>query len=209
MRADAVVLRAIQRAPMQTMTLAQVESVSESANTWRVLERLVDDKLVLRIARGVYMAPPLGRSERWEPDLDVRALAWATARYGEAALMGVGAVRALGVYPRALGVAVVAVPRKARPELSVAGGRVVLVERDMDTVDVTTFMTPVGRGVVTSLSQTWYDLVSRPYDGGVPRTVAEVRAALDRVVSIEEKRKLVASKKRVPLSVKQGISIAA
>ncbi|WP_182050539.1 hypothetical protein [Changpingibacter yushuensis] len=75
-----------------------------------------------------------------------------------------------------------------------------------DAVVVTTFMTPVGRGVVMSLSQTWYDLVSRTNDGGVPRTVAEVRAALDRVVSIEEKRKLVASKKRVPLSVAKSLS---
>lgn len=74
-------LRTIARAPLRTMRYRDLQELG--TNTWRQLDDLVDRGALLRIAQGVYTAPPDGRDGRtWRPGLESAGLAVATARHG-------------------------------------------------------------------------------------------------------------------------------
>lgn len=145
------------------------------ANPSQELKRLADTGAVVRLAHGVYLLAPLGARPGWRPELELAAMAWATATYGDRVpvLMGLGAARFHHAIPRALGVTVVALPVQHRP-MTITGGRVVFVARDVNAIHARTETTPLGEMLVTSVEQTLVDLVARPNLGGFP---AEAMAA--------------------------------
>lgn len=143
------------------------------------LARLVRLGVLVHLATGYYALVPADRlgDRRWRPEPDAAALGIAQTDYGTAAtaLMGTSAARHHGAVPRALAVAVVAVP-KQRPALETAAGRVVFVKRDADRLDVERIDTALTIGWVTTVEQTLLDLADRPTLGGL--TVTDTTEAI-------------------------------
>ncbi|OLB77526.1 MAG: hypothetical protein AUI14_15830 [Actinobacteria bacterium 13_2_20CM_2_71_6] len=137
------------------------------------LARLARSGAVRRLAPGYYvLVPPqwLG-DDRWQPELAAAALGVAQTDYGASAvaLMGVSAARHHGAVPRAVAVAVVAVP-KQRPALNTPYGSVIFVKRDTGRLDLERVDTSLTSGWVTTVEQTLLDLASRPTLGGLTAT---------------------------------------
>jgi hypothetical protein len=139
------------------------------------LRRLAGAGAVTRLAHGVYTLTPLGARPGWRPELELAAMAWATATYGDRVpvLMGLGAARFHGAIPRAIGVTVVALPVQHRP-MEIVSGRVVFVARNLEAIRARTERTELGEMLVTTPEQTLVDLVARPRLGEMP---AEAEAA--------------------------------
>lgn len=146
------------------------------------LRRLGASGVVRPIAHGYWLVPPADRltDPAWRPEPEAVGLAVAAADYGvdKVALMGVSAARHHGALPRAVSVAVVAVPRQ-RPPLDTAFGWVVFVRRDVDRLALEPAETPLVTAMATDIEQTLLDLADRPGLGGVdPRQVGEVIGGL-------------------------------
>lgn len=167
---DVDALRAIERAPLRTVRPQDLES--NLAHARRTIARLVERGALVRLAKGVYAAPPEGRDGRqWRPTLEAAGLAVATARFGNrnAVLMGLGAARHWAAIPRAIGVTAVAIPEAGRPPVTLdTGGIVRLIPRDIDRLDVVLEQNELGRALVTTRAQTLYDLLMKPRRGGMP-----------------------------------------
>lgn len=191
--ADIDIERAIARAPLRTLRLRDIPQIT--GNTWRTVERLVAQGALVRLAHGVYTAPPDGRDGRtWKPPLEAAALAIATARFGDrtVALMGVSAARHWAAIPRAIGVAMTAVPRRGYAPLALeAGGTVRFVPRAVDTLDLILQRTNLGMGLVTTPAQTLLDLLSRGDRDGLRREVIDGIENLKAQVRPEELRALL------------------
>jgi predicted transcriptional regulator of viral defense system len=139
------------------------------------LTRLERRGVVRRVAHGYYaVVPEAERGDVWQAPIEAIALGIAVADYGvtEAALMGITAARLLGVVPRALRTAVVAVPRQ-RPALETEFGRVHFVKRAIATLDLQRTRTLLVEGFQTTPEQTVLDLAARPTLGGVTEVTAE------------------------------------
>ncbi len=181
---DADIVRTFARAPLRTARLKVLAGYG--TNTWRTVDRLVDEGALTRLVHGVYTAPPDGRDGRtWKPPLEAAALAVATARFGprNAALMGVSAARHWAAIPRAIGEATVAVPRGgyAPAELD-AGGEVRFVPRDLQRLNLILERTALGDGLVTTPAQTLFDLlVRRTPDDLVKETEGAIRNLMAQV----------------------------
>ena len=136
------------------------------------LARLARSGVVQRLAAGYYTVVPQERlgDLRWRPELDAAALGLAQTDYGidAVALMGVSAARYHGAIPRALAVAVVAVP-KQRPVLTSRPGRMIFVKRDVAQLDIERVDTQLASGWVTTMEQTMLDVAARPELGGLSR----------------------------------------
>lgn len=134
------------------------------------LRRLANRGAARRLATGYYALVPQHRvsDPRWRPDPAAAALGIAQADYGReaVALMGTSAARHHGGIPRAIAVAVVAVP-KQRPALQTEAGRVIFVERDTSRLDLERIETELTSGWVTTVEQTVLDLANRPTLGGL------------------------------------------
>jgi len=132
--------------------------------------RLLDQAVLRHISTGYYALAPMERlgDPRWRPDLAAVALGVAQADYGKeaAALMGVTAARRHGALPRAIGTAVVAVP-KQRPPLHTTFGEVVFVKRDVQRLDLQRVETELTTGWMTTPEQTALDIAARPRLGGL------------------------------------------
>lgn len=143
------------------------------------LARLVRIGAAVRLATGYVALTPQGRlgDTTWRPELNAAALGIAQADYGRdaTALMGVSAARHHGAIPRALAVAVVAVP-KQRPVLRGEIGAVIFSRRDCSRLDLERIDTELGSGWITTIEQTLLDLAVRPDQGGLP--ILEVDQAL-------------------------------
>ena len=145
------------------------------------LARLVGTGALVRLATGYFVLIPQERlgDREWRPELEAATLGLAQADYGvdRVALMGVSAARHHGAVPRAVGVAVVAVP-KQRPRLRTRFGDALFVKRDVARLDVERVDTQVTSGWVTTVEQTLLDLAARPTLGGLAESdlVAAVRA---------------------------------
>lgn len=144
--------------------------------------RLVRQGAFRRIATGYYLIPPPDRigNPAWRPAVEDLALAIATTDYPQTdvALMGVSAARLLGALPRALALAVVAVP-KQRPRLSTSFGTVIFVKRNVALLDRTRAPTRLAQGYMTDVDQTVLDLSARPDLGDLqPREIGAVLLAL-------------------------------
>jgi predicted transcriptional regulator of viral defense system len=173
------------------------------ANPTKALARLSNAGLVRPLAHGYWLVPPADRlsDPAWRPELEALGLAVAAADYGAgaAALMGVSAARHLGAWPRAVGVAVVAVPRQ-RPPLVTPFGRVIFAERDTALLAVEPAETRLVTAATTTVEQTLLDLADRPGLGGLaPREVGEavtalaLRADWDEVLGLARRQRLHAA----------------
>lgn len=140
------------------------------ANPRSEFERLLKQAVLRRISTGYYALAPMERlgDPRWRPDLAAAALGVAQADYGKeaTALMGVSAARRHGALPRAVGTAVVAVP-KQRPPLHTDLGEIVFVKRDVQRLDVERVETELTTGWMTTPEQTALDIAARPRLGGI------------------------------------------
>ncbi|WP_199485430.1 type IV toxin-antitoxin system AbiEi family antitoxin [Actinomadura craniellae] len=117
---------------------------------------------------------------RWRPELHATALGIAVTDYGidDAALMGTSAARHHGALPRAVAVAVVAIPRQ-RAALRLDIGQVTFVKRKVGRLDVERYEHDLVTGWVTTVEQTLLDVADRPALGGLTEDSArEVVRAL-------------------------------
>jgi hypothetical protein len=149
-------------------------------------ERLLEQAVLRRISTGYYAMAPMERlgDRRWRPDLAAAALGVAQADYGRdvTALMGVTAARRHGALPRAIGTAVVAVP-KQRPPLHTDLGEIVFVKRDVLRLDLERVETELTAGWVTTPEQTALDIAARPRLGGMDESDAQsILRALARTI---------------------------
>lgn len=139
-------------------------------------ERLLEQAVLSHISTGYYALAPMERlgDPRWRPDLAAVALGVAQADYGRdfVALMSVTAARRHGALPRAIGTAVVAVP-KQRPLLRTNVGNVVFVKRDVRRLDLERVETELTTGWMTTPEQTALDIAARPKLGGIEESDAE------------------------------------
>lgn len=126
------------------------------------LRRLARLGSLLRLAHGYYALVPEASREpmtTWRPSAEAAALGIAVADYGRdrVALLGPSAARLHGCYPRALGTAVVAVPRQ-RPLKETLAGSIQFVARDVSGLDLVRAETELGSGWTTSVEETLLDL---------------------------------------------------
>ncbi len=180
--------------------LRPANAVDVYANPAKDLARLADRGLLHKVATGYYaVVPPHSTDRAWLPTLEAAAYGIAAADYGPegAVLMGLSAARLHGAVPRALEVAVVAVP-KNRPNLVLADrdATVRFVRRDTDRLDAERLNTDLGAALVTTVEQTLLDLAHRP---GLGDVLAEAQAAMralwpraevDRLTEIADEQRL-------------------
>jgi len=127
-------------------------------------KRLEEDGVLLKVAHGYYaLVPEVNRGNKWRPEIESLALEIGQADYGDdkAILMHLSAARLQGAIPRAIAVAVIAIP-KQRPVLETPNGRIVFVKRDVTRLKRMKVKTELGEGWSTSKEQTALDLVARP-----------------------------------------------
>ena len=120
--------------------------------------------VLLKVAHGYYAhIPEASRGGNWRPEIEALALGIGQADYGksEVALMHLSAARTLGALPRAIAVAVLAVPKR-RPDLEMKYGRITFVQRDVNTLKKIRIETELATGWCTSVEQTALDLAGRP-----------------------------------------------
>ncbi|UGS25311.1 type IV toxin-antitoxin system AbiEi family antitoxin domain-containing protein [Microbacterium resistens] len=205
---DLELLMSIARAPMRTATLRDVSR--EGENTWRALERLVDRGALVRLARGIYTAPPDSADGRsWIPPLEAAAAAVATARFGERtiALTGVSAARHWAAIPRAIGVATVAVPRRGyAPVVLSHGGSVRFVPRRKWDLDLVVEPTVLGEVLVTSPEQTLFDLIRSVAPEGLEADARDALASLAARSSPDVFDEIVHAARRVPPAAREMAS---
>jgi len=142
------------------------------ANPDKELARLCNQGYLVQLARGTYLVKPdtVPTTQAWAPPLEVAAMAYATAAYhpDTPVLYGISAARHWHAIPRAIGVAIVAVPRPHRPVVLHTGGRVEFTVRSVSLLDSQPVDTVVGLMRVTTPEQTLVDLVAWPQLGGMP-----------------------------------------
>lgn len=134
------------------------------------LTRLAAGGVLIRLAHGYYaVVPEEYRGTSWRPSVEGVGLGIGQADYGRdgAAVMGPSAARLHGLLPRALGVAVIAIPRQ-RASLATTAGRVRFVTRDVSRLDLERASTELADGWVTTCEQTLLDSADRPELGGLP-----------------------------------------
>lgn len=138
--------------------------------------------LLHKVATGYYaVVPPHSTDRNWLPGREAVAYGIGAADYGPdaAVLMGLSAARLHGAIPRALGLAVVAIP-KNRPRVTLADreAHVLFVRRDTARLDADRLSTDLGGALVRAVEQTLLDLAHRPDVGGVPAEAREAVRAL-------------------------------
>ncbi|SDH14632.1 type IV toxin-antitoxin system AbiEi family antitoxin domain-containing protein [Klenkia brasiliensis] len=196
---------AMTRAPLRTVRPQDLANVYTQPNVQ--LARLVRQGVVRRAAPGLYYALPDDRERDWVPTLEGLAAGAATALYGDRVpvLMHLTAARVHGALPRAIGVAVVAVPGQHRP-LQVADraeGTITFVTRDVDALDAVLLRTDLGPALVTTPEQTVLDLTKRPHLGGLPAESEDAvrtllpRCAPERLERLAEEQRMGATLKRL------------
>lgn len=149
------------------------------------LARLASRGALHRLANGYYAIVPRDRvGSFWLPSLEAAAVGIGAAAFGaeSAILMGLSAARVHGAIPRALAVAVVAVPRQRRAtSLLDRDAEIRFVRRDPQALDAVLVTTDLGRALATGPEQTVLDLAHRPGLGGAPEEArGAVRALLPR-----------------------------
>lgn len=125
--------------------------------------RLEKTGVLLKLAHGYYaVVPEANRGIGWRPDMEALALGIGQADYGKdaVALMHISAARIHGAIPRAIALAVLAVP-KQRPTLETKFGRIFFVKRNVAQLKRIRIDTELGSGWATSLEQTTLDLAKR------------------------------------------------
>lgn len=192
------------RAPLRT--IRPIDAGKVYAHPRAQLRRLAESGVLHRLANGYYIVVPQTEVGRpWRPVLEAAAAGIGSAIYGPnaAVMMGVSAARIYGAIPRALAVAVVAVPTQHRPiSLSDRTAIVRFVKRDIDTLDVERINTELGPALVTTPEQTVLDLAHRPELGDnasdVPTAAAALYARCDqpRLTALAARQRRTASLRR-------------
>lgn len=143
--------------------------------------RLELEGVLLKVAHGYYAhIPEASRGASWRPEIEALALGIGQADYGidGAVLMHLSAARVQGGIPRAIAVAVLAVP-KQRPTLETTCGRIVFVKRDVSRLKRVKVNTELAIGWATSIEQTALDLAWRPnLIEGMSKVAEEAAVAL-------------------------------
>ena len=168
------------QAPMRTVRTADAGAVYAHPGTQ--MARLARLGLLHKVAVGYYVVVPQERTGTdWRPTIEATAAGIATAAVGveRAVLMGVSAARMHNVIPRALGIAIVAVPDDRRDiTLRDRDGVVHFVQRDTDLIDAELVTTDLGQCLITTAEQTVLDLAHRPDLGHAPNEAHAAIAAL-------------------------------
>jgi predicted transcriptional regulator of viral defense system len=171
------------QAPMRTVRTKDADAVY--AHPRPQMARLERLGLLHRVAVGYYVVVPQDRiGTNWRPGIEATGagIATATVGAGQAVLMGITAARMHNVVPRALGIAVVAVPDDRRDiTLRDRDGTVHFVQRVTHALDAELMMTDLGQCLVTTPEQTVLDLAHRPNLGHAePEAHAAILALLPR-----------------------------
>jgi hypothetical protein len=143
--------------------------------------RLAAGGVLHRLAGGYYaVVPPSAYDRDWLPTVEAAAYGIAAANYGpdDAVLIGLSAARLHGAIPRALSVAVVAVPKQHLPiGLADREATIVFVRSATTRLDAERIRTDLGTALVATVEQTVLDLAHRPALGGAEEeALAAVRA---------------------------------
>lgn len=167
--------------------------------------RLEQDGVLLKIARGYYaLVPEAHRGGQWRPEIESIALGIGQADYGVngAVLMHLSAARVQGAIPRAIAVAVLAIP-KQRPALETSCGRVIFVKRDLTKLKRIKVTTELEIGWATGNEQTALDLAKRPdLVNGMSEVAREAARALY-LLSERRKLKSLAKDQRMGLALER------
>ncbi len=144
--------------------------------------RLAARGLLHVLAPGYFaLVPPAQVGRGFRPSVEAAGFGIAAAAFGadRVLLMGVSAARMHGALPRALPVAVVAVPVQRRVlRLADRDGEVRFVRRDTGRLEAERMSTDLGWALVGTVEQTVLDLAHRPQLGGVPGQAREAAIAL-------------------------------
>jgi predicted transcriptional regulator of viral defense system len=171
---------ALTRAPLRTFRPQDLTDVYAQPNVQ--LHRFSGDGRIRKAASGYYYALPDDQGPNWTASVEAVAAGIATAIYGDRVpvLMHLSAARMHGALPRAIGTAVVAVPRQHHPITltNPSDARLVFVARDVDALDATLIRTDLGPALVTTVEQTVLDLTKRPRLGGLPDEAASAAITL-------------------------------
>ena len=171
------------QAPMRTV---RARDVTVYAHARPQLARLENAGLLHRLANGYFAVVP---QERVGWLIEAAAAGIAAADFGARgfALMGISAARMHHVTPRAVGVAVVAAPRRRKTiELTDRRAAVRFLVRDLDVMDLELMETDLGRCLVTTPEQTLLDLSHRAGQRGLTEDVAAAMRALAPLCDPEE-----------------------
>src|SRR5438477_5521827 len=148
------------------------DAASVYAHPRAQVARLVEHGLLHPLAPGYYALVPRALvGAEFRPTLEAAAYGVAAASYGadDVLLMGLSAARMHGTLPRALSVAVVAVPVQRRPlHLTDRPAVVTFVRRDTRRLEGLRMRSDLGSTLVTGVEQTVLDLAHRPDLGGAP-----------------------------------------
>lgn len=159
--------------------LRPIDAQSAYAYPRAELARLTANGVVTRLANGYYALNPQNRlgDHRWRPPIEAVALGIAQADYGRdaVALTGISAARHHGAIPRALAIAIVAVP-KQRPRMITTVGAIVFTKRDVARLELERIDTSLTTGWVTTIEQTMLDLAATPTLG--EQAADEIRRAI-------------------------------
>lgn len=190
---------AITSAALRTVRPVMLEGIY--ANPRKELVRMRDAGRLVQIAPGTYTAKPddIADDRPWRPKFEEAAMAYATAQYADRVpvLYGIGAARFHHAIPRAIGVAVIAVPEQHRPVTLTGGGRVVFTTTDVDRLRARLEHGKIGDFLVTTPEQTFLDLLERPALGGMPAEAVAASRALAETIDRDEVLDLVGGRTRV------------
>lgn len=172
------------RAPLRTFRPRDLEHLYAQPTVQ--VGRLVEHGRVRRAAHGYYYAIPDDQPLTWRPSIEAVAAGIASAAYGERVpvMMHLSAARLHGAAPRALSLAMVAVPARRSDDLHLTDrerGRVILVMRDVQRLDAVLMATDLGRVLTTSIEQTALDLARRRDLGGQRAEAMAAAVALSRL----------------------------
>ncbi|MGQ0625671.1 MAG: type IV toxin-antitoxin system AbiEi family antitoxin domain-containing protein [Sporichthyaceae bacterium] len=171
---------AMTRAPLRTFRPRDL--TGSYAQPSEALHRLTRQGRVRTLAHGYYVAVPDDEGPLWHPQIEDIAAGVATAIYGERVpvLMHLTAARLHGAIPRAVGIALVAVPEQHDPiRLSgERGGTVRFVKRAVEQLDAVLRRIELGFALATTPEQTVLDLARRPALGGMEVEAREAVRAL-------------------------------
>ena len=171
------------QAPMRTIRTGDARVVYAHPGTQ--MARLEHRGLLHKAAVGYYIVVPQEHiNSDWRPTIEATAAGIATAAVGagQAVLMGLSAARMHNVVPRALGIAIVAVPDDRRDiTLRDRDGLIHFVQRDTTALDAELMTSDLGQCLVTTPEQTILDLAHRPALGHAePEAHAAIAALLPR-----------------------------
>ncbi|MFC7486708.1 type IV toxin-antitoxin system AbiEi family antitoxin [Knoellia sp. CPCC 206453] len=167
------------QAPLRTV---RARDVTVYKHVRPQLARLTQAGLLHRLANGYFTVVPQDRvGAEWMPTLEAAAAGVAAADFGARgfALMGISAARVHHALPRAVGVALVAAPRRRGPVHMTDRNAVVrFLIRDVAAMEVELTETEMGRCLITTPEQTLLDLAHRPDRDALDEDVEAAMRAL-------------------------------